>query len=208
MSVRGSPQYLANGAKRSGVEFAKRFRREIAARTRTLGLKRRVTLTKQTVSYHGYLHYVVPRNDPIGWDRAVKVGLNIQELARLVARVPGFQWPNTFVCYASIRVRYLGTMIHAAGLPKSSYGFGPKSDPSKTTDTKKTYYNARMHVTRDLTNFALGLMNWLSYHSSRDGTRLLSFRIRFLSTHPKPKPKPKRKRSGKGSPKAPSKAGR
>lgn len=217
MSVRGSPQYLANGAKRSAVEFAKRFRREVASLTRRKGLVRRVTLTKQTVSYHAFLQYRTPRSDSRGWDALVSVATRTQELARYVARVPGFKWPNTFLVYVTIRVRVLGMQTRSAGLSAASgEGSSPPVGrftnwtPSDEANAKKAYYNARMHVSRDLTSFGLGVENWLSYHSANDGSRLLSFRLHFLSTHPKPKPKPKRKRksSGKGPKKATPKARR
>ena len=209
MSVRGSPEYLANGAKRSAVEFAKRFRREVASRTRRKGLARRVTLTKQTVSYHAFLHYRTLRSDPTGWDRLISVATSVEELARYVARVVGFKWPNTFLVYATIRVRVNGMITKSAGL-RSASGEGSSPPvgkfvnftPSDEANARKSYYNARMHVSRDLTNFGLGVENWLSYHSANEQAKLLSFRLHFLSTHPKPKPKPKRKRSGKGSKKA------
>ena len=217
MSVRGSPPYLANGAKRSAVEFAKRFRREVASRTRRKGLVRRVTLTKQTVSYHAFLHYRTERNDPTGWDRLISVANSVQELARYVANVPGFKWPNTFLSYVSIRVRVNGMATKSAGLRSASGegGSPPVSSftnwlPSDEANARKSYYNARMHVSRDLTSFALGVENWLSYHSANDQAKLLSFRLHYLSTHPKPKPKPKRKRkrSGKSTSKATTKARR
>jgi hypothetical protein len=212
VSVRGSPQYLANGAKRSAVEFAKRFRREVASRTKRKGLVRRVTLTKQTVSYHAFLHFKVPKKDPYGFDLPIEVANRVQELARYVAKIPGFKWPNTFLSYATIRVRVSGMTVRSAGLRAASGGggsppFGPTTSmvPQEEADSRKSYYNAKMHISRDLTSFGLAVENWLSYHAANEQARLLSFRLHYLSTHPKPKPK---KRNGKGSKKATTKARR
>ena len=214
MATRGSSLYIANGAKRSAVEFAKRLRSALASRTRRKGLSRRVTITGQPLSYHAYLSYKVKpsRENNNGYDVPISVAMSLQTLSVEVDKLLGFKWPPRFQVYLTARIRYEGYMILSAGTRASGGGTSPKHGRKATYDDSKrpskvTRYTIRMHFTRVPTSFAFGVENFLSHHSSVDGTQLTSFRIHFLSDYPKPK-KPKGKKSGKGASKATAKARR
>jgi hypothetical protein len=149
------PAYVARGAKRSAVEFARRFLGVLSGRKRPL---RRVRVTGSQLAYHGYLAY-----EGLDWDDLRKVADAIQRLAVQVG-----VFPRRFGIYLTARSSVDSAAKVASG--KIATGRG-----------KRVRYTATMHLTRDPRSFFVAAANWALSHA---GSRLLSFRVHAVSDAP------------------------
>ena len=162
------PAWVARGAKRSAVEFARRF---LSLLARRYPPTRRARVTGSPLAYHGYLRY-----EALDWDEPRKVADKIQRLARQVG-----VFPRRFAIYLSARVSIAPGARFASGKIWSVGG-------------KREVYRAQMHLTRDPREFFVAAANWLNQHTAPDA-RILSFRVHAISDAPR---QPARARKGVG----------
>lgn len=163
MAVR-DPAWVARGARRSAVEFARRFL-TLLARRAPPSWRRRVTGSQ--LAYHGYLRY-----EGLDWDEPRKVADKIQRLARQVG-----VFPKRFAIYLTA-----GVSIREGARYASGKLYGPSG--------KRERYSATMHLTRDPRDFFVAVANWLGHHRSPEfNARLLWFRVHAISDAPKRAPR-------------------